>query len=106
MSGRIGSLTSSVRTPASKGANRLENLKHLRAGDELKFVIASRGDYEWARAFLSEHPVCLEVPVHFSPVHDQIELLALAQWVLEDGLAVRVQMQLHKLLWGAETRGV
>ena len=67
-----------------------------------KFVIASRRDYEWAREQLSG----LSNTLLFSPSHDQLPAKDLAQWVLADGLPVRLQLQIHKYIWGAETRGV
>ena len=70
--------------------------------DEFKFVIASRRDYEWAREQLSG----LSNTLLFSPSHDQLPAKDLAAWVLADGLKVRVQLQIHKYIWGAETRGV
>jgi 7-carboxy-7-deazaguanine synthase len=97
-----------VKCPGSGEAanNRWENLSDLRGTDEVKFVLADRADYEWARRQLAErrlHEVCA---VHFSPVWQSLQPAELAAWVLEDRLPVRVQLQVHKLLWGAETRGV
>jgi len=96
--------------------NHWPNLDLLTERDEVKLVLAGRGDYEWARDLVRKrrlHELCA---VHFSPVHELPEASDLspsglsprdlAGWVLEDGLQVRVQLQLHKLLWGAETRGV
>jgi 7-carboxy-7-deazaguanine synthase len=80
--------------------NRWENLPLLAAGDEIKIVIASRGDYEWARAVLRDSQLDRLCPVLFSPAQGLIEPQALAGWILEDGLNVRFQLQLHKLLWG------
>ena len=80
--------------------NRWENLPLLAAGDEIKIVIASRGDYEWAREILHERQLDRLCPVLFSPAQGLIEPQALAGWILEDGLNVRFQLQLHKLLWG------
>lgn len=80
--------------------NRLENLASLNARDEIKIVIASRGDYEWAREALREHQLDRLCPVLFSPAQGLIEARSLAEWILEDGLNVRFQLQMHKLLWG------
>ena len=80
--------------------NRWENLALLTARDEVKIVIASRRDYEWACQILRERHLDRLCPVLFSPAHGLIEPRALAEWILEDGLNVRFQMQLHKLLWG------
>ena len=80
--------------------NLWENLKVLGARDEIKIVIASRADYEWARDMLRQHGLNRICPVLFSPAQGQVEPRALAEWILEDGLDVRFQMQLHKVLWG------
>ena len=87
---------------------RMENLTLLTANDELKFVIATRRDYEFARDFTRGQELGGRVnAVHFSPVHGQAELPRLATWILEDRLeGVRFGYQLHKLIWGAEVRGV
>jgi 7-carboxy-7-deazaguanine synthase len=96
-----------VKCPGSGEAanNRWSNLGLLTARDELKFVLADRGDYEWARDVLAEHRLEGRCPIHFSPVHGSLEPRDLAAWILGDRLAVRMQLQLHKLLWGA-ARGV
>lgn len=97
-----------VKCPGSGEAenNYWPNLEQLRPGDQLKFVLAGRGDYEWARDLVRERGLDRRCAVLFSPVHGDLELEPLASWVLADRLAVRVQTQLHKLIWGAETRGV
>lgn len=91
-----------VKAPASgeEGRNRLENLGHLRPGDQLKFVLADRADYDWARAFVKEHGLARRVEVLFSPVAGELEPRALADWIVADRLPVRFQIQLHKSLWG------
>ena len=76
------------------------NLEFLNRNDEIKIVIASRGDYEWAREILRERKLDQLCPVLFSPAQGQIEAADLAGWILDDGLPVRFQLQLHKLLWG------
>lgn len=97
-----------VKCPGSGEAenNRWQNLEHLTSRDELKFVIADRRDYEWARGVVRERGLEAICPVHFSPVWSSCAPAELAAWILEDHLPVRLQLQLHKLLWGAETRGV
>lgn len=80
--------------------NRWENLQHLNARDEIKIVIASRADYEWARAVIAERRLDALCPVLLSPAQGLVEPVALAEWILADGLNVRFQMQLHKVLWG------
>jgi 7-carboxy-7-deazaguanine synthase len=98
-----------VKCPGSGEAanNRWENLACLRAGDELKFVLAGRDDYDWAVATLTERELTRRgLPIHFSPVWGKLEPAELAAWILADRLPVRLGVQLHKVLWGAETRGV
>ncbi|MDD2741485.1 MAG: 7-carboxy-7-deazaguanine synthase QueE [Rhodocyclaceae bacterium] len=80
--------------------NLWANLAALNQRDEIKIVIASREDYEWARDVLRERQLDLLCPVLFSPAQGQIEAADLADWILKDGLPVRFQLQLHKLLWG------
>lgn len=80
--------------------NRWENLAQLATGDEIKIVIASRADYEWARSAFHERKLDQCCPVLFSPAQGLVDPTALAEWILEDGLNVRFQLQLHKLLWG------
>ncbi len=97
-----------VKCPGSgeAGSNRWENLDVLREGDELKFVIADRGDYDWAAAEVRRRGLASRCPVLFSPVHGEMNPGELARWVLEDRLPVRVQIQLHKVLWPGVERGV
>ena len=87
---------------------RLENLDHLSPHDELKFVIATRRDYAFARDLTKRHQLAQRVAaVIFSPVHGEIDLPDLAQWILNDGLdEVRFGHQLHKTIWGVEAKGV
>lgn len=80
--------------------NLWENLALLNRRDEIKIVIASRSDYEWARDILRERQLDRICPVLFSPAQGLIEPQSLAEWILKDGLNVRFQLQLHKLLWG------
>jgi 7-carboxy-7-deazaguanine synthase len=82
------------------------NLERLRAGDELKFVIADRRDYEWARGRVTGEAFATRVPVHFSPVHGELDPAQLSAWILDDGLDVRLNLQLHKYVWGADATGV
>ena len=86
----------------------MENLGHLAPHDQIKFVIATRHDYEFARDFTRRHQLDERTAaVIFSPVHGQLDLADMAQWILDDGLEnVRFGYQLHKLIWGAEARGV
>jgi 7-carboxy-7-deazaguanine synthase len=93
-----------IKTPGSGEVDRncWGNLHWLTAHDEVKFVLCDRHDYDWAKAALDEHKLASVCPVLFSPVHDQLSATVLAQWILEDRLPVRVQIQLHKYLWGEE----
>jgi 7-carboxy-7-deazaguanine synthase len=91
-----------VKTPASgeMARNLLDQLGALNARDQIKFVICDRGDYEWSRALVSERGLQQRAMVLFSPSHEQLPARQLADWILEDRLPVRMQMQLHKILWG------
>ena len=80
--------------------NRWENLAFLTPRDEIKIVVASRADYEWAREAIRTHKLDAICPVLLSPAAGLVDATALADWILADGLDVRFQMQLHKLLWG------
>jgi 7-carboxy-7-deazaguanine synthase len=80
--------------------NRLENLQALTANDQVKIVLSSRADYEWARDLVRERGPGLSSQVLFSPVWGQVEPRDLAEWILADRLDVRLQLQLHKVLWG------
>ena len=89
-----------IKTPGSGEAskNRWENLAHLTTHDEVKFVIADETDYLWARALLAERQLNQHCPILFSPVHGSAAS-DLAEWILRDRLPVRMQLQLHKILW-------
>ncbi len=91
-----------LKTPGSgeSAKNRWENLAHLTAHDEVKFVLCDAADYAWARDVLQEHRVTERCPVLFSPVTPGLPPADLADWILRDQLPVRLQIQLHKHLWG------
>jgi 7-carboxy-7-deazaguanine synthase len=91
-----------VKTPGSHEAarNRIENFSALTQRDQLKFVICSRQDYDWSKAFLHEHGLPGRCRILFSPSYNQVSPTALAEWILADRLPVRFQLQLHKVLWG------
>ena len=91
-----------IKTPDSGEVekNLWGNLDHLKPQDEVKFVLCSREDYDWAKALLTTHKLNEKCPVLFSPVYSQVNPTALAEWVLADKLPVRMQVQLHKILWG------
>jgi 7-carboxy-7-deazaguanine synthase len=82
--------------------NLWSNLDALRPHDQLKIVLADRADYEWARERLAEHRLAARCQVLFSPVHGRVAPRELAEWILADRLPVRMQLQMHKLLWGNE----
>ena len=90
-----------VKTPGSAEVhrNRWENIPLLTPRDEVKFVICSREDYEWSRAVVAEHALSTRCDVLFSPSFGQVAPRDLAQWIVDDRLPVRFQLQLHKLLW-------
>lgn len=87
--------------------NHWANLEQLRATDEIKFVIKDRADYDYARVIVLQHElVDRSAAVLFSPVHGVLDPKLLAQWILADRLPVRLQLQVHKYIWDATTRGV
>jgi 7-carboxy-7-deazaguanine synthase len=83
-----------------------DNIELAEPHDEFKFVISSRQDYEWSRSIYLERLRSKKNPVLFSPAHDDLPAVNLARWILDDGLKVRLQLQLHKYIWGADVRGV
>ncbi len=98
-----------VKCPGSGEAanNRWENLALLRPGDELKFVLAGEEDYRWAKQVIVERGLAGRgLPLLFAPVWGSLEPRQLAEWILRDRLPVRLNLQQHKVLWGAEARGV
>jgi len=95
-----------IKTPGSGEVekNRWDNLEHIKSRDEIKFVLCSREDYEWAKNVIAEHALDKKCSLLFSPVYQQVNPTELAEWVLQDKMPVRMQVQLHKILWG-ETPG-
>jgi len=95
-----------IKTPGSgeESRNHWENLDALKNGDEIKIVITSRVDYQWALNVLNNHRPA--VPVLFSPAWGSIRAAELVRWMLEDHAPARFQLQLHKHIWGAEASGV
>ncbi|MDG1125096.1 MAG: 7-carboxy-7-deazaguanine synthase QueE [Pseudomonadales bacterium] len=92
-----------LKTPGSGEVQRnlWENMRHLNAHDQIKFVVCDRTDYDWARMRCDEHNLYAQVAdVLFSPSHHQLASRDLADWIVADRLPVRMQVQLHKLLWG------
>ncbi len=86
--------------------NNLDNLRYLDRKDQIKFVVADRRDYEWAKRMMVEHAIAEKVQVLFSPVFGELHPRELAEWILADRLPVRLQIQLHKFLWDPNQRGV
>ena len=87
-------------------ANDWSNLERLEPGrDELKFVVADRRDYDWAVRQIRERGLD-RFTLHLSPVHDELDRRELTEWMLEDGLPARLNLQLHKFVWEPETKGV
>ncbi len=101
--GRVSRIVD-IKPPGSgeSGQMHWENLGVLNRNDEIKFVLADREDYEWALAVMQRDDFPRDVPVLFSPVHGKLEARFLAEWMLEDRAPARMQIQLHKLLWGEE----
>ncbi|MFH1905553.1 MAG: radical SAM protein [bacterium] len=98
-----------LKCPGSKmSANMLwENIEYLRKKDEVKFVIGDRKDYGWAKAIVEKYNLAQRVSsVHFSPVYGKLVTKELAEWICCDNLDVRIQLQLHKYIWGPDIRGV
>ena len=97
-----------LKTPGSgeEDANLWENLGKLKPTDEVKVVVCDRDDFVWAVEQIREHRLTERCPVLVSPAHGSVEPVKLAGWVLESGLPLRLQIQLHKQLWGPDARGV
>lgn len=98
-----------IKCPGSgeSAKNDWSNLQHLTSHDEVKFVIADRADYEFARDVVAGEGLLDRVnAVLFSPVHGELDPKQLSEWVIADRLPVRVQLQLHKYIWSPQTRGV
>ena len=98
-----------IKCPASGEAAKMDwsNLQRLRPHDEVKFVVQDRADYDYARQVIVDHRLATRAAaIHLSPVHGVLHPRTLSEWVLADALPVRVQLQLHKLIWDPATRGV
>lgn len=98
-----------LKTPGSGEveSNLFTNIEHLTQRDEVKFVIGSREDYEWSRARMHEHRLAQRCrAVLFSPIFGRIDPRQIVEWILEDKLPVRFQLQMHKFIWTPTQRGV
>jgi 7-carboxy-7-deazaguanine synthase len=99
------SVVMDLKTPSSLESDRNDygNISYLKEEDQVKFVICDRGDYDWAKAKLDQYDLQTKVgEILFSPSFEQLAAAELAQWLLDDALGVRMQLQLHKILWGSE----
>ena len=98
------SIVLDLKTPGSGELDRnlWVNLEHLQEKDQLKFVLCDRADYEWAKSVILERELARRVPLLMSPVHGQLNPKDLADWILADALPVRLQLQVHKYIWGDE----
>jgi 7-carboxy-7-deazaguanine synthase len=96
-----------IKTPASNEEKNMlwRNVEHVKTTDEIKFVLVNRADYDWAKAKITELNLTEKCPILFSPSFHDLKAEELAGWVLADKLNVRMQIQLHKILWG-EKQGV
>ncbi len=94
-----------IKTPASNEEKNMlwSNLEHVKPTDEIKFVLCNRADYDWAKAKIVELNLVEKCPILFSPSYHELPAEALAAWVLHDKLPVRMQVQLHKILWGEKS---
>lgn len=97
-----------IKTPRSKmpASFDWENINRLKETDEVKFVILDRGDYEWVKSKIAEYELDKKAQLLMSPVYGLQDAKELANWILEDNLPVRFQLQLHKIIWGADAKGV
>lgn len=93
-----------LKTPSSgeERKNRYDNIEFLREQDQVKFVIGSREDYDWACSKLADYQLSDRCEILFSPTHGELNPADLADWIVMDNLPVRMQMQIHKYLWGDE----
>ena len=91
-----------LKTPASgeSARNLMSNLEHLKRHDQIKFVVCDAADYAWAKDQIEKYDLTARCEVLFSPSYQQLPAATLANWILEDNLSVRMQIQLHKILWG------
>jgi 7-carboxy-7-deazaguanine synthase len=97
-----------IKTPDSGMSDKvkLSNLPLLKPGDEVKFVIAGRRDYEWSKSFMEKHCLPGRCKVLFSPAFGMLDPRDLSRWIIEDKLEVRLNLQLHKYIYGPDVRGV
>ena len=97
-----------LKCPSSKmiKKNLYENIDYIKPSDEIKFVIGSREDYEWSKDIINRYGLTGKCQILFSVVFAELEPVTLVNWILEDKLKVRYQLQMHKIIWHPETKGV
>jgi 7-carboxy-7-deazaguanine synthase len=97
-----------LKCPSSKmmKKNLYENIDYIKQSDEIKFVIGSREDYDWSREIISKYNLIQKCSILFSVVFGQLEPVQLVNWILEDKINVRYQLQMHKVIWHPEKKGV
>ncbi len=97
-----------LKCPSSKmmKKNNYDNINYLKPTDEVKFVIGTLEDYEWTKTIIEQYKLIEKCSVLFSVVFDKLEPATLVNWILEDKLKVRYQLQMHKIIWHPETKGV
>ena len=97
-----------LKCPSSKMAekNLYENINYLKQNDEVKFVIGNREDYDWSKDIIDKYSITEKCSVLFSNVFSELEPVQLAEWILNDNLKVRFQIQMHKYIWSPTKRGV
>jgi 7-carboxy-7-deazaguanine synthase len=103
------SIIMDIKTPGSGevARNRWENISHLKTGDEVKFVINDRNDYEWVKKVIRDRSLTdLKIPLLLSPAWKTVPPATVAEWMLKDRLLMRLQIQQHKYIWGDEVTGV
>ena len=93
-----------LKTPASgeEAKNKYDNIAKLKAQDQIKFVICNRQDYDWSSQKIAEYDLLNKCEILFSPIHGELKPADLADWIIEDNLQVRMQIQMHKYLWNDE----
>lgn len=98
------SIVMDIKTPGSgeESRNLISNIDYLKPGDQVKFVITDRRDYDWSRHMISQYKIDNKSEILLSPVYGQLAPRELADWMLADGIQARLQLQLHKILWGEE----
>lgn len=97
-----------VKTPGSGEENSFnkENIEFINERDNLKFVITDRSDFDWSKKFIDKHEVSNKCEIMFSSVREELPYSQICQWIVEEGLKVRFQPQLHKIIWPKQAQGV